>query len=70
MKRLIYLLLLIPIFTCGCMPDKKELYSNSDCSLINVQSGLSIDVFKIDCTEGKYRCFRVIHGVNCLKIEE
>lgn len=70
MLKIVCLLFLISLVTCGCMPEQKELYSNSDCSLINVQSGLSIDVLKFDCTEGKYRCFRAIHGVSCLKIEE
>lgn len=70
MKKLAYLLFLIPIIMCGCIPKEKHLYSDTECSLVNEQVGVNINMFKFRCSEGTYRCFEGLYGLSCLKVED
>ena len=54
------------------VPNNFKSEKHAECSVISTEEmdNSFITTNKINCPEGKYRCFLTIKGVSCLKIGE
>ena len=66
MKKIILLITICTLFT-GCTLEK-ENQGLPDCKIKNCQNSLDLSVYKLECTEGDYRCVTAGNAISCIKI--